>query len=540
MKLTGIIKYIIIVLLVSYSTHTMGNMKIDSLKFELIRMDIDTNKVIALMNIAKYYYENDYQQSIMYSHEALNLSEKLDYCVGIIESNYHLTKIYRTSNVDLAQEFLTNAFNAAKNTNNSLWMGNLYNIFGVIKQILNEDIKAIEYLNKGLDYYKECNYTIGIAAAYHNIGFSYYAIEEYQKALEYTFKAEEINEKTSHNYFLAKNNTQIGDIYLSLDSLKLALKHYNIAGDIINVNNFESIKSNYFIKKANWQLKIHQYDSALIYAQKAFNNARQFSSWQIQEQAVSIMHDAYYSLDNLEEAYLKTKELLAFKDTIFKYKQADKINKLELQIEYEKQKEFRELEYKNVLLKRNIIIAGLILIVIITGILINMLRLKNRKKQLENENIEKEKEHLNDMLELKNRELAVNVINIGNKNELIHKVIQRLSSSELSFKKDNLPHIRSILSELRMHTNQKVWESFESEFIKVHPMFFKNLLNDIPGLTQKERRLCAFLRLNMSTKEISEILHIEVRSIEMARTRLRKKLGLTGSDVNFTSFFSKY
>jgi DNA-binding CsgD family transcriptional regulator len=59
-----------------------------------------------------------------------------------------------------------------------------------------------------------------------------------------------------------------------------------------------------------------------------------------------------------------------------------------------------------------------------------------------------------------------------------------------------------------------------------------------PELSLNERRLCAFLRLNMTTKEIASITGQSPRSIEVARTRLRKKLNLTNSDTSLTDFLS--
>ena len=66
--------------------------------------------------------------------------------------------------------------------------------------------------------------------------------------------------------------------------------------------------------------------------------------------------------------------------------------------------------------------------------------------------------------------------------------------------------------------------------------FYKALNKKFPDLTNNERKLCAFLRLNMSTKEISAITFQSVHSITIARSRLRKKLNITHSDISLTDF----
>ena len=59
-----------------------------------------------------------------------------------------------------------------------------------------------------------------------------------------------------------------------------------------------------------------------------------------------------------------------------------------------------------------------------------------------------------------------------------------------------------------------------------------------PDLSPSEQRLCAFLRLNMSTKEISELTGQRISSLETARYRLRKKLGITNSHINLITFLN--
>ena len=79
-----------------------------------------------------------------------------------------------------------------------------------------------------------------------------------------------------------------------------------------------------------------------------------------------------------------------------------------------------------------------------------------------------------------------------------------------------------------MHIN---WEEFEVLFEKVHPVFYSNLRNLNPDLNNNERRLAAFLRLNMSTKEISAITKLQYHSIKKSKQRLKRKLGLSGEEM---------
>lgn len=90
--------------------------------------------------------------------------------------------------------------------------------------------------------------------------------------------------------------------------------------------------------------------------------------------------------------------------------------------------------------------------------------------------------------------------------------------------------LQKIISKLSRYRATDDWTEFQYYFERVNPVFYKNLLEKHPDVTEKEKRLCALLSLGLNTKEIAQITFREVRSIESSRTRLRKKLGLSTED----------
>jgi hypothetical protein len=95
-----------------------------------------------------------------------------------------------------------------------------------------------------------------------------------------------------------------------------------------------------------------------------------------------------------------------------------------------------------------------------------------------------------------------------------------------------------VINELRNHTNDDLWQQMELTFGQIHQSFYIKIYKLFPNLTRNEKRLCAFLKMNLSTKDISSITHQTVRSIEVARARLRIKMNLTRTD-SLTKFFSQ-
>ena len=102
---------------------------------------------------------------------------------------------------------------------------------------------------------------------------------------------------------------------------------------------------------------------------------------------------------------------------------------------------------------------------------------------------------------------------------------------------ENKKVIEGVIQELNMDSGEEVWKEFEIRFQQVHNDFYKNLVNKYPDLTPNELKLSAFLKLNMNTKDIASITYQSTNSIDVARSRLRHKFGIS-KEENLVSFLS--
>jgi DNA-binding CsgD family transcriptional regulator len=141
--------------------------------------------------------------------------------------------------------------------------------------------------------------------------------------------------------------------------------------------------------------------------------------------------------------------------------------------------------------------------------------------RLSNEKLETE-------ISYKNQELASSTMNLISKNEVIAGIKQKLlgiikKEQNQDTKKSINKIIREIDSTLSIDED---WKQFEFHFDQVHGNFSTRMKEAFPGLSPQEMKLCAYLRLNLSSKEIAQLLNISVRGVEIARYRLRKKLNL--------------
>jgi len=125
------------------------------------------------------------------------------------------------------------------------------------------------------------------------------------------------------------------------------------------------------------------------------------------------------------------------------------------------------------------------------------------------------------------------------KNDFILAISKKLEKTLSAAHPENKPIIERVIKELESDDSGEVWKEFEVRFQNVHSDFYKNLVQNFPDLTANELRLCAFLKLNLNTKEISSLTNQSVNSIDVARSRLRQKLGLSKED-NLTSFLAGF
>ncbi|EOR93237.1 : hypothetical protein [Arcticibacter svalbardensis MN12-7] len=141
-------------------------------------------------------------------------------------------------------------------------------------------------------------------------------------------------------------------------------------------------------------------------------------------------------------------------------------------------------------------------------------------------------------LESKSRELASSAMNIVSKNELLQKIRDELhklkdnSGSKLG--ENQLKRIEHVIDEGL--NDERDFHIFEKSFNDAHENFFKKLKSQHPNLVPNDLKLCAYMRMNMSSKEIASLLNISLRGVEIRRYRLRKKLNLD-HDKNLAEFF---
>lgn len=163
--------------------------------------------------------------------------------------------------------------------------------------------------------------------------------------------------------------------------------------------------------------------------------------------------------------------------------------------------------------------------------------LKKEAEATEKQIIRLQTEKLQVELAGKNRELANSAMNLVYKNELLQKLSQEMlklkDSDGKPLAEEQLKRLQKVIDDGM--NDERDWNLFENSFNEAHESFFKKLKSNYPDLVPNDLKLCAYLRMNMSSKEMASLLNISLRGVEIRRYRLRKKLNIP-HDKNLVEF----
>jgi tetratricopeptide (TPR) repeat protein len=272
---------------------------------------------------------------------------------------------------------------------------------------------------------------------------------------------------------------------------------------------------------------------------------------------------------DFENAYKYSRLYVGLKDSVFNENKVKIIEEIQTKYETEKKENENDILKKDVKHRKKV---QLLLFIIISGLFIIaislffLFRIKNKslrkskllyrqqqkltKLELKNKEMEKQRleeliyaeQKINnlqqDKIKNKNRELSTVTLHILNKNKILSEIKNEIGN----MCKDN----ENDISQFRRITNlidgnivlDQDWEQFKKHFEEVHKGFFQKLITNFPELTNNDLRLCAYLKINLSTKEVARLLNVTTAAIKKSRQRLRKKLRLE-SEEDLTSYLNK-
>ncbi|SEA10297.1 Y_Y_Y domain-containing protein [Arachidicoccus rhizosphaerae] len=158
----------------------------------------------------------------------------------------------------------------------------------------------------------------------------------------------------------------------------------------------------------------------------------------------------------------------------------------------------------------------------------------------EREIIQLQKEKLQAEVSFKNQELASTTMHLFKRGKLLAKLKEELLEAIKALPDhNNHADFGKLVKMINEAEKQDAdWEQFAIHFDEVHNNFLANLKSQYPELTPADLKICAYIKMNLSSKEMAQLLNISLKGVEVARYRLRKKLGIPGAQTSLYDFLS--
>ncbi len=399
--------------------------------------------------------------------------------------------------------------------------------------------KAVQYLEEAMEIDTRLGNEEKIAIRLNSLGLVYKNWQKYDRALESFQKALEIDARMDNPAKVALRRANIGSTFLAMARPDQAIPFLEQAISFYRENNMPSYLASSLNDLGRALLFQKRYAGAKSALEEclAISRSENLNTWEMS--SLSGLSDLYQAIGQYQKSLEVYKNFVAIKDSLFSEESQRVI--AEFQVKYDLFKE----QQKNEILRRDqelsqrrqeifLLIFGLSALFLLSFLLALLVRLKNQQNR--RLVAEQENQLLKIDLDQRNKELTYNAMCIIKNNETVAKMAEALEQA--IGKGDNHVQLRNVISNLQHMENDKSWKEFEIHFVQTHRDFYNNLHEKFPDLTPNEKKLCAFLRLNLSTKDIASITHQSVHSINVARTRLRKKLGIDGTDENLGNFLS--
>lgn len=521
--------------------------RVDSLYHELNQATEDVEKVKIMIDLSKQYYNRDFFKSFEYAEQAIKLAgttgnDSLLMSAYLSQGNNYL----ELGNYSQALEVYNKVLHWTY-ANSSPFLQAITNAnIGVIHYHNNLDHEALQYFLKALKYFSAERLNVDPSVAkrratlLNGVGIIYEEAKNYDSASYYYSASLQLalELKDHENSSNVLNN--FGTLYRDQGNLELAEEHYLKALQIREQNNnrFGVARSNVNLGTFYFETR-HDPDKAEPFLKKAIEIGKEIGALQTVEFAYSILYKLYESKKDYQKAFEALKEYSVVNDSLFNEENTRKIAQLEMQSEFEQKQHQQRADQKQKELY--FIIGGIVLIFFLTlvTLLFFLQRSKTIRSQLEQSHLKLERAALKSDLATRDKELAANILYLLNKNELINTISEKLLDIKQQVNPESQAAVQKVVIDLQSNLQPELWQEFEFRFQQVHENFYKILNEKFPDLSPSERRLCAFLKLDMTTKEISAITHQNAKSIDVARTRLRKKLNLTGTDHNLVTFLAQ-
>jgi tetratricopeptide (TPR) repeat protein len=466
-----------------------------------------------------------YLKEAVKSHQDLNDQLRAGVSVGDIGNVY-----YDLGNYQLAFEKTLEALKVLDTVQKEPWRkADLKRQIGRIEYARENYSSSIRYLKDALKLYEETDDNVWQAYTLNDIANSYYDSDSLDTAINYYNKALELAEQ----YELL--DTQ-ANVWSNLGGINTIKENFDLARDQINKalafnqqnKDLQSVLHNY-LSLSQLELKSKNRKEALQLANRGIKLSDSIKAPNLKKSFFYQRSDIYKEQKKFKKAYDNLSSFVVLNDSLNKVNNAKQIDELKIIYETEQKEKELIIQQKEIILLKErqqkaeiqkwfIIITALGILAFAIAVIYG-LRQKMQGNKLIREQLDKD-------LEFKEKELTTHALHLAHKNEILLDLKKQLK--DLKSKGTNSYQYQKIINNINLDiNNDNNWQQFRSYFEEVHKDFNANILKTYPEVSNNDLRLMSLLKMNLSSKEIANILNISMEGVKKARYRLRKKLNLS-------------
>ncbi len=493
------------------------------------------------IGLVKYYLINVLFKRGKYEKAHFEIDKNLEYYNSVKKDSALLLRLHkmkanvymRQTKYDLGIREALSAIDIAKKINDQRELLGCYTTIGNLYNYIIDDENSIKYQKKALEIGRKLNDRAAIATNLSNLGNSHYFIKKYDESLDYLFESLKISEELNSNGSIANTTFIIGRLYVETNRVAKGMDYLNrsihysqniVKNPLYHVWGLNGLTTAYI--KLNKPKEAIELSNQSIHIANSIGNIDDlYVAYQNKTEALKLLGNYKKALENhklYKNVYDSVYNLAKSKDIqrlTKNFETKEKEQRIALQ-----ENEINLLEQKNKVskLQKSLLIGGLILAFGFIGFGFYGFGQRMKRNKLEKEKVDAE-------LTFKKKELTTHALHLAKKNEVLESL--KLKAEEFK-KSGNIQQgyqqlIRTIDFDLKDDNN---WENFSKYFQEVHTNFNNNVKQQFPNVTANELRLMALLKMNLSSKEIANILNISQEGIKKARYRLRKKLDISTED----------
>ena len=500
-----------------------------------------------LLNIGLDFNEMGEQDSTMYYYDkALSYFKASNDTLGI--GDVYKAKSTAYGNQGYYKIALENSFKASKvfeGIGQEFSQSMVHRQISSIYEKMNDSLNAEKYLKRALSYLESANRKRWLSSTKLQLARLYTNRNMHNEEITTLYKeglqlAQEVNFPFNINYY----HYWYG-IYL-LNSKKILEGKENLLKSLILSDSLglktDNAMANVALGRA--YLALGKNDSCRYYSELGLQKAKDLGLLEEQQKAYLILSENSSKENDNDRALVFYKLHKEINDSIYNIENGQRLSELQTIYETEKkeaeivlqEKEIQtlnqEVEISN--LRKGLYAGGMASALALFGLSVFGYRQRIKKNRIARE---KQEEIYRKEIEHKQKELASQTLHLVQKNTFIQELKENLENLKNSPEKFKVEFRRIVMLLKKQNTSDKDWEVFKSYFSEVHNDFDQKLKTLYPDISEKEIRLAAFLRMNLTTKEIAATLNVLPDSILKSKYRLKKKLSLD-KETDLTGFLN--